>query len=107
MEVGPNQKIVIYGITKEGSKFRPSDWAERLGGQLSSVVNQRIKYSNQLMPGVREGHKCILLCPTLKQSNRPMYLSVLKFARHNHLKVTLPQREIAGVKVDKDALPRR
>ncbi|MDU4299570.1 MAG: DUF3579 domain-containing protein, partial [Eikenella corrodens] len=33
----PNpDEIVIYGATADGKPFRPSDWAERLCGLLSS-----------------------------------------------------------------------
>ena len=32
----PNKRFKIQGITREGKTFRPSDWAERLAGALSS-----------------------------------------------------------------------
>ena len=88
MDVAAKRKIIIHGVTKEGSRFRPSDWAERLGGQLCSVVNRRLKYSPLLRPGVVDGNKCVLVCPSLKRSNRIMFHTVIKFARQNHLKVT-------------------
>ena len=32
----PTRKFVIHGITRDGKAFRPSDWAERLAGAMSS-----------------------------------------------------------------------
>ena len=31
------KQIFIQGITKDGKTFRPSDWAERLAGVMSSI----------------------------------------------------------------------
>ena len=33
------KKIIIEGVTTEGKKFRPSDWAERMSGSLSTFKN--------------------------------------------------------------------
>ena len=42
----PNpDEIVIYGTTSNGKTFRPSDWAERLCGILSSFdKGNRLSY---------------------------------------------------------------
>ncbi len=79
-------KIVIEGITKEGQKFRPSDWAERVSGQLATYRDQRIHYSPLLQPGMHhQGHKCIVIDPELKISNHRLYESLIAFAKRNAL----------------------
>ena len=36
MSISSNNTFIIVGLTTEGKKFRPSDWAERLCGVLSA-----------------------------------------------------------------------
>ena len=82
------KKIVIEGITQEGKKFRPSDWAERMSGKLATFKNRRIHYSPMLQPSMSEqGYKCVELDPNLKESNPDLYESILKFAKTNDLKL--------------------
>ncbi|MGA2655308.1 MAG: DUF3579 domain-containing protein, partial [Gammaproteobacteria bacterium] len=42
--------IIIEGITTEGNEFRPSDWAERISGQLATFKGHRVVYSPLLTP---------------------------------------------------------
>jgi Protein of unknown function (DUF3579) len=79
--------IIIEGITESGETFRPSDWAERMSGQLSTFRKHRIRYSPMLQPTMKEGHQCVVLDPTLKESNPQLYQSILEFAKANHLKI--------------------
>lgn len=80
-------KIIIEGVTESGEQFRPSDWAERMSGQLSTFHKHRIKYSPLLQPSMKNGHKCVILDPNLKESNPELYESILKFAKSNQLKI--------------------
>jgi hypothetical protein len=80
-------KIIIEGITEAGETFRPSDWAERMSGQLSTFRKHRIKYSPLLQPSMKDGHKCVVLDEHLKTSNPELYTSILKFAKTNNLKI--------------------
>lgn len=81
------KKIVIEGITESGETFRPSDWAERMSGQLSTFHKRRIHYSPLLQPSVKDGKKCVLLDRQLKTTNPELYQSILDFAHENHLKI--------------------
>ena len=36
MAVPPHRRFIIRGLTRDGRTFRPSDWAERLAGAMSS-----------------------------------------------------------------------
>ncbi len=82
-----DKKIVIQGVTESGEKFRPSDWAERMSGNLSTFRNHRIYYSPMLQPSVKDGNNCILLDPALEKSNPALYQSILDFAKTNKLKI--------------------
>lgn len=80
-------KIIIEGITESGETFRPSDWAERMSGRLSTFSKHRLQYSPMLQPSMKDGHKCILLDPALKESNPSLYHSIIEFATSNKLKI--------------------
>lgn len=87
------KKIIIEGVTDSGETFRPSDWAERMSGKLSTFRKRRIHYSPLLQPSVRDGHKCVVLDPNLKESNPELYQSILDFAKNNQLKICKEEDE--------------
>lgn len=87
-------RIIIEGVTESGEKFRPSDWAERMSGRLSTFRKHRIAYSPMLRPSIRGGHKCVVLDPTLKQTNPTLYQSILDFAKSNKLKICNEDEQI-------------
>lgn len=80
-------KIIIEGVTPDGETFRPSDWAERVSGKLSTFKKHRITYSPLLKPSTYNGHKCVVLDPKLKQTNPKLYESILDFAESNNLSI--------------------
>lgn len=83
-----DKRIRIEGVTEEGKTFRPSDWAERVSGSMSTFNRNRVKYSPLLQPTVNQaGMKCVLLDPALKESNPELYASILEFAKTNKLKI--------------------
>lgn len=81
------RKIIIEGVTEGGERFRPSDWAERMSGKLSTLQKRRLRYSPLLQPSMRDGNKCVILDPKLKQSNPALYESIMKFVKANKLKI--------------------
>jgi len=81
----------IQGITREGKAFRPSDWAERLAGALSSFrpagsgIGAHIGYSPYCVPRVVGGVRCVIVNEALR-TLEPMALDfVMHFARDNNL----------------------
>jgi len=80
-------KILIEGETEAGQSFRPSDWAERMSGSLSTFRGHRMVYSPLLQPVVKNGQKCLLLDPELKKSNPELYEAIMTFAQNNKLKM--------------------
>lgn len=87
------RKIIIEGVTEEGTIFRPRDWAERVSGNLSTFKNHRIYYSPLLRPSYKGGNRCIVLDPALKESNPTLYEHILDFAKDNKLKVGEKEEE--------------
>ena len=82
------KKIIIEGITENGRKFRPSDWAERMSGALSTFGrDHRIQYSPLLQPLTVDGIKCVSVDPHLKDSYPEMFAYIMRWVDMNHLKV--------------------
>lgn len=76
-------------MTQEGRKFRPSDWAERMSGALSTFGrDQRIRYSPLLQPTTIDGVKCIVIDPVMQEHFPEMYNYIMGWASNNHLVVS-------------------
>lgn len=80
-------KIIIKGITQDGKKFRPSDWAERVTGNLSTFKNHRIYYSPLLRPSYQDGSRCVIIDPKLQEVHPELFQQILDFARENRLTI--------------------
>ena len=92
------KKIIIEGITENGRKFRPSDWAERMSGALSTFGrDHRIQYSPLLQPMTVDGIKCVSVDLELKESFPEMFAYIMRWADANHLKLV----EIDDEQIDK------
>ncbi|HLX01662.1 MAG TPA: DUF3579 domain-containing protein, partial [Trinickia sp.] len=84
----------IQGITKDGKKFRPSDWSERLAGVMSCFgpgargPNARLQYSLYVRPTLLGDLKCVILDSRLREIEPMAFDFVLNFAKDNNLVVT-------------------
>ncbi|PCI72827.1 MAG: acetyltransferase [Kangiella sp.] len=78
-------RLILKGITSEGNKFRPSDWAERLCGNLCTFRNRRMYYSPLLRPAVIEGIKCVIVDAKLNVEHPAILQDVVHFAQKNDL----------------------
>jgi hypothetical protein len=93
MSQHPPRKYYIRGVTNEGRTFRPSDWAERLAGAMSSFrpgrtgagIGAYIGYSPYCVPQVVDGVKCVLVSAALKDIEPMAWEFVMNFGRDNHL----------------------
>jgi hypothetical protein len=86
-DVKPNE-ILIRGITTSGRTFRPSDWAERLAGILSTFnEDNRLGYSPCVRPTTVDGVRCVLISKRLKELDERAYNFLLGFGRENDLVV--------------------
>ena len=89
------RQVFIQGITREGRTFRPSDWAERLAGAMSSFrpggntggIGAFIGYSPYCFPRVIDGVKCVIVSEELRGIEPMAWDFVMNFARDNDLQV--------------------
>jgi hypothetical protein len=96
MSPAPFRQYHIRGLTLEGRTFRPSDWAERLAGAMSSFrpggasvgISAYIGYSPYCVPQIIDGVKCVLVNEALRGIEPMAWDFVMNFARDNLLQVT-------------------
>jgi hypothetical protein len=88
------REVFIQGVTRDGRTFRPSDWAERLAGVMSSFrpggaqPGSHLSYSPWCIPTVIDGVKCVIVNRQLRDHDVMAWDFVLNFARDNDLKVS-------------------
>lgn len=83
-----SSEIIIQGITRSGRTFRPSDWAERLSGVMSTVgADNRMSYSPYVRPVTVNGVKGVWVDKKLREVDSRAYNFLLAFARDNDLQL--------------------
>ena len=89
-------EVFIQGLTKDGKTFRPSDWAERLAGTMTSFrpdgpvgggPGAFIGYSPYCVPRIVAGVKGVVVNASLRELEPMAWDFVLNFARDNDLVV--------------------
>jgi hypothetical protein len=88
-----SRELIIQGITKDGRRFRPSDWAERLASAMScfrpesggSGIGAFIGYSPYCLPTVVDDVKCVIVSEALRGVEPMAWDFVMNFARDNEL----------------------
>lgn len=77
--------LLIEGMTEEGRRFRPGDWADRLASTAATFsADRRLRYSPLLRPLAGRG---LLLALRLQQENPALWRQVMDFARANRLRI--------------------
>ena len=88
------KEVFIQGVTRDGRTFRPSDWAERLAGVMSSFrpggaqPGSHLNYSPWCIPTVLEGVKCVIVHRDLRDYEPMAWDFVMNFAKDNNLKTS-------------------
>ena len=88
------KEVFIQGITRDGRTFRPSDWAERLAGVMSSfrpggaTLGSHLSYSPWCVPRLIDGVKTVVVHSDLREHDPMAWDFVINFARDNDLRVT-------------------
>jgi hypothetical protein len=88
------KEVFIQGVTQDGRTFRPSDWAERLAGVMSSFrpggaqPGSHLSYSPWCVPTVIEGVKCVIVNRELRDLEPMAWDFVINFAKDNNLHVS-------------------
>ena len=88
-----SREFIIQGVTKDGRRFRPSDWAERLASAMScfrpesgaSGIGAFIGYSPYFVPTVVDDVKCVIVSEALRGVEPMAWDFVMNFARDNEL----------------------
>ncbi|MFC4485970.1 MULTISPECIES: DUF3579 domain-containing protein [Tepidiphilus] len=92
----PNvHNFLIIGLTSEGKRFRPSDWAERLCGIMSQFgADHKMRYSPYVQPGPDEnGAKTVRVDARLYDIEPLAYHFLLNFAKDNDLQLRFLEEE--------------
>lgn len=86
--------IIIMGITEDGKKFRPSDWADRLCGVLNQFIpasnreiNAHLRYSHFVCTALLDGVKSVVIAGELDQVAPLAYQFGVDFAKNNKLQL--------------------
>lgn len=95
MPLPPPREVFILGTTLEGRTFRPSDWAERLAGAMSSFRPggaqmgraAHLGYSPYCVPNSVGDVKCVIVNEALRELEPMAWDFVMSFARDNELQV--------------------
>jgi hypothetical protein len=94
MDPSTASEVFIQGITRDGRTFRPSDWAERLAGVMSSFrpggaqPGSHLNYSPWCIPTVIDGVKCVIVNRALREHEIMAWDFVMNFAKDNDLRVS-------------------
>jgi hypothetical protein len=97
------RRFIITGITRDGHRFRPSDWAERLAGAMSSFRPEGtaigraafLGYSPLCVPRSVDGVSSVIVDETLREVELMAWDFVMNFARDNHLVIIEPDADAA------------
>jgi hypothetical protein len=80
------EKVIIRGLTQDGGKFRPSDWAERLCGAVASYgPGRRIIFHPNVKLASIDGVKCVVIDAVLETSDEMLFEFLMDFADDNNL----------------------
>jgi len=83
-----SESYIILGTTKDGEKFRPSDWAERISGLKSKFLeDKKIIYSTALRPTQINGINSLIVEKQLKEIDMILWNYVFTFAKENNLTI--------------------
>lgn len=82
------EKVIIRGLTLNGAKFRPSDWAERLCGAVASYgPGRRIIFHPNVKLANIDNIKCVVIDATLESDDEMLFDFLMDFATDNALQV--------------------
>jgi hypothetical protein len=94
-------KITIKGLTNDGKKFRPSDWAERLTASVATFGRgRRMIFHPSVHMVTIDGISCVVVDSELEQHDPMLFGFLMDFGKSNNLQIlnddnTPPQHERA------------
>tara|TARA_E500000075_G_C6964683_1_gene307275 strand:+ start:1055 stop:1399 length:345 start_codon:yes stop_codon:yes gene_type:complete len=87
------QQFLIYGLTIDGKKFRPSDWADRFCGVLAPFNNKGLErnigrphtYSRYAYPLIFKGEKVVFVDRCVEDIEALAWQFIISFVKDNNL----------------------
>ena len=102
LETMTAEKLIIEGTRHDGSKFRPSDWVERISSMWAEFgINHRLTYSPKVQPCIIQGQMCLVIEKSLEESNPGAYQYIMRFAQDNNLRIQ-PDRRTTDIPISHD-----
>lgn len=90
--------FAIQGVTEDGRRFRPSDWADRLASRLAGFgSDRRLRFSPELRPMMLDGRKGLVVSGRLRERCPDLWREVMGFAERNGLRVCRGEERPEGV----------
>lgn len=89
-----DEGYLILGVTESGSRFRPSDWVDRIATAYGSFTNHRIHYHPQIMPVNHDGQRSLFVASRLQDEDATTFNFIMNFAHSNHLQVLAPEADL-------------
>lgn len=78
--------IVIKGLTGDGKRFRPSDWAERLATAVGQFgPDRRVRFHPHVRIATVDREKCVIVDLVLENEEPQLFEFLIRFARDNFL----------------------
>lgn len=78
----------ILGTTRNGGRFRPSDWVERVAVLFASfTASQRLRYHDLIRPAMHKGLRCLFVAGSLAIADPLAFDFVMDFADRNQLQI--------------------
>lgn len=80
-------QFIINGITEDGARFRPSDWAERLCASVAHFdADGRISRSPFVKIDLEGDDKRLVIDTRLAESNKQGFAFIRNFANANRMR---------------------
>jgi len=94
------EEIIIQSLTREGNRFRPSDWVDRICSSYATFGEDRkLRYSPYLKPEIMDGIRCLCVNMQLKTANPEGFEELMQFAEENKLNILDSEGESIPVPV--------
>jgi hypothetical protein len=82
-------RLVIKGTTVAGTKFRPSDWAQRLAGVAGTRhCDGRFRFHPQVRVAIVDGTTAVVVDGSLARTDPHLYMFLRRFGCLNNLQLS-------------------
>ena len=86
-----NNKVIIKGVTVDGRRFRPSDWAQRLSTAAAAMMPKakerraRRPFHPKVNTAIIDGINSVVVDKSLAEEDPRLYKFLINFAKENNL----------------------